>query len=106
MNDDGALDDLLCLSDSIDEIRTIGLYFLFYRERLVYIGQSHCCQVRINQHLWQGEMKFDRYTIARRKENRSQRMKLERYLIDMYDPIYNRKPEGQRHELIDALELY
>lgn len=33
-----------------------GVYFLFYKKKLVYIGKTECWPVRLHQH---GQMKFD-----------------------------------------------
>lgn len=62
-----------------------GVYFLYDKDELVYIGQSDNLYRRIGQHIAQKEKVFDRFEIY----PTSDRIRLEGFLIKMFKPKYN-----------------
>lgn len=62
-----------------------GVYFLYDKNELVYIGQSDNLYRRIGQHIAQKEKVFDRFEIY----PTSDRIRLEGFLIKIFKPKYN-----------------
>lgn len=67
------------------DIVTEGVYFLYDKGVLVYIGTSDNLYRRIGQHIAQKEKIFDRFEIY----PTSDRIRLEGFLIKMFKPKYN-----------------
>lgn len=65
------------------------IYFLFYKEDIVYIGSSLDCLKRVRHHIYDNQKIFDSYSFIRCKK--SERLSLEREYIKKYDPLYNNK---------------
>jgi hypothetical protein len=38
-----------------------GIYFLVYKERIVYVGKARSIYSRLESHFWRSDKKFDRY---------------------------------------------
>lgn len=62
-----------------------GVYFLYDKDDLVYIGTSDNLYRRIGEHIAQKEKVFDRFEIF----PTSDRIRLEGFLIKMFKPKYN-----------------
>ena len=62
-----------------------GVYFLYDKDELVYIGQSDNLYRRIGQHIAEGKKKFDRFELYPTGD----RIRLEGFLISMFEPKYN-----------------
>lgn len=63
-----------------------GVYFLYDGEELVYIGQSDNIYRRIGQHISEGVKRFDSFCFY---EVGEERIILESYLINKFQPKYN-----------------
>lgn len=64
-----------------------GVYFLIYRQMIVYVGQSADVQARLVSHLASGKV-FDSVAIIDTGE-RSDRNELEAAYIVKFEPLYN-----------------
>lgn len=64
-----------------------GIYFLYHKNELVYVGQSTNCISRILAHERDSDKEFDVYEIAECKE--SDLNILELFYIEKYSPKYN-----------------
>ena len=62
-----------------------GVYFLYDKDELVYIGQSDNLYRRIGQHIAEKTKKFDRFELYPTED----RVRLEGFLINMFKPRYN-----------------
>lgn len=62
-----------------------GIYFLFDKDELVYVGESDNIYRRVGQHIYKKDKKFDRFEIYPTRE----RKKLEGFLIRTLTPKYN-----------------
>lgn len=62
-----------------------GVYFLYDKDELVYIGQSDNLYRRIGQHIADGVKTFDRFELYPTND----RIRLEGFLIRMFKPKYN-----------------
>lgn len=82
------LDDIADLSCPVAGIRTEGIYCLFFEGKLVYVGQSNSCEVRINTHLCEKLKTFDRYTIIR-MDDKPKRLLAEKEMIEVFKPCFN-----------------
>lgn len=67
--------------------KACGVYFLFDKDVIVYIGQSTDIHRRINHHR---QFNWDRYSIIEMKEGRALR-DLEREYIRSIRPAHNKK---------------
>ena len=67
----------------------VGIYFLFFKGEVVYIGKSHSCMKnRIWNHRKNGKIKVDKVE-AHLVANRSNISILENYYICLYKPKFN-----------------
>ncbi len=85
-----------------------GVYFLYDKTELVYIGQSDNLYRRIGQHIAEKSKIFDRFEIYPTTD----RMRLEGFLIDMFKPKYNltggkdwRFGNGRKDDLFPNLSI-
>lgn len=62
-----------------------GVYFLYDKDELVYIGQSDNLYRRIGQHIAEKKKRFDRFELYPTTD----RIRLEGFLITMFKPKYN-----------------
>ena len=62
-----------------------GVYFLYNKDELVYIGQSDNLYRRIGQHIAEGVKTFDRFELYPTKDC----IRLEGFLIELFKPKYN-----------------
>lgn len=62
-----------------------GVYFLYDKDELVYIGQSDNLYRRIGQHIAENKKMFDRFELYPTTD----RIRLEGFLIKMFKPKYN-----------------
>ena len=65
-----------------------GVYFLFDKDELVYIGTSANIYERIGQHVSEGVKMFDRFEVFPTKD-KFDRYMLEGFLIQLFHPKYN-----------------
>ena len=72
---------------SISPADISGVYLLFHRGTVVYVGQSKCVYGRINSHIQRGVKVFDSFAAIRVPE--PQRITRERQLIFTFRPVYN-----------------
>lgn len=62
-----------------------GVYFLYDKDELVYIGQSDNLYRRIGQHIAERKKRFDSFELYPTTD----RIRLEGFLIKMFKPKYN-----------------
>lgn len=67
----------------------VGCYFLWYKNNIVYVGESTCIMSRLVQHQKEGKKVFDRWTFKQVSGTDIQRQSHERKLIKHYKPKYN-----------------
>lgn len=70
----------------INSVELPGVYFLFYKSKLVYVGQSHNIHARVLSH--KPEKRFDSYSFTT-VTNSEARLSLERDYINKYRPKLN-----------------
>src|SRR5574343_171770 len=63
-----------------------GIYFLYFQNKVVYIGESKCVLGRIAQHYKEGVKIFDKYTYRKHDISEKHRKTLEKKLIKQYSP--------------------
>lgn len=80
--------------EEIVSLRIPGVYFLFDGDRLVYVGQSTHVPARIEDHLREGRIPFDRATFLPVEPEKLRER--ESYYIDLLDPEYNRTGQFAR----------
>ena len=74
---------------SVSDLQLAGIYLLYRKKRIVYIGQSCDIRSRINSHKGKASRKrFDEVRIIKCRKDR--RLYWESYLIRKYQPEYNR----------------
>lgn len=71
-----------------------GVYFLFYGQEIVYVGQSTHVPGRINTHVLERKMKFDRVTYLSLPT--SELLSEEARYISMLRPKYNKSGMGRK----------
>jgi excinuclease UvrABC nuclease subunit len=79
-------------ADSANQLAEInapapGVYKLFRRDRLIYVGQSRDVHARVKQHKANGRT-YDRYDCEEIRDLQ-ERTRVERELIEEYQPIEN-----------------
>ena len=80
----------------ISSMATPGVYFLYHGEILVYVGQSSSVQRRINEHLQQKVIRFDRCSFIYIPDL-ADRLRQEQEFIKTMRPAVNyRRPTGGR----------
>jgi len=67
-----------------------GIYFLYFRNEIVYIGQSSCVMNRISTHYNDNIKIFDGFSIKRLSGSRQFRESIERKYILKHSPYYNK----------------
>lgn len=67
-----------------------GVYFLYNKGELVYIGKSNNIFYRIGTHIHENIKEFDEWKYHE-IEDETQRTKTEAYLISIYKPKYNQQ---------------
>jgi|TARA_R110000823_G_C15669253_1_gene472919 hypothetical protein len=72
----------------VNEVIRSGVYCLFHKKEVVYIGQSSNPYSRIGTHAREGNKNFDGFRILSCNEYR--RRYWEKILINRYLPIYNK----------------
>lgn len=65
------------------------IYFLWFEEELVYIGQTSCLKGRISSH--KSDKLFDRVTYTIIKDGYTNVLKIEAENIKHYKPVFNNK---------------
>lgn len=68
---------------------TSGVYFLFYQEELVYIGQGWNCLLRVAEHTRKESVKVFTHWAYLPIESESERKAIEREFRRQYAPKYN-----------------
>lgn len=63
------------------------VYFLIHEEKVVYVGQSKCLPLRINQHLQEGVKLFDKINYTKLPEKNLNHF--EKKMIKYFSPKYN-----------------
>ena len=86
--DDDVLNFLKAKNKLIDK-KTIGVYFLTFRNTVVYVGQTTCIKNRISGHISEQEKVFDDFYFMECSKNMLESTELS-YII-AYDPIFNKK---------------
>jgi hypothetical protein len=66
--------------------KTNGIYILFRKEAVVYVGSSKFCESRIYDHL---DKDFTHFEIKRKRETGRELRRIEARLIGKYIPEYN-----------------
>lgn len=66
-----------------------GVYVLWMKRKIVYIGKSRNMQSRIGQHAAKSDIKFDGYSCIT-VETEAEAGKLEERMIRRYNPKYNK----------------
>lgn len=66
-----------------------GCYFLWYKNNIVYVGESSCIMSRLVQHQKEDKKVFDRWTWKKVIGSDIQRRSHEKKLIKHYKPKYN-----------------
>lgn len=96
---------------SVEEVLTLnlsGVYFLYSGKTLVYIGQSKHVPTRVERHVRNGRINFDRVSILR--VNPKDLLKVEEECIAKYKPLYNgtgpRAKELKEHDRLDSLNMF
>ena len=80
--------DVFLLKRYVPRKRICGVYFLFYKGGIVYIGKSVNVLDRIPAHIFDKRKAFDEFTYIEFEEPDLTRK--ERYFIDKFLPKYNR----------------
>ena len=76
--------------NNLDDIVFIGIYFLFHKNEIVYVGQSTNCIGRIITHKFQNVKEFDAYRFIEISYNDMALLDiLEKKYIKKFNPIYN-----------------
>ena len=83
------------------EMPKIGVYFLFNKDNLIYIGQSINIFRRLNQHI--KNKNFDSYSFIK-CDTDSEAIDLEKMLIKKYRPTLNIQHKTQ--DLNDSIEFH
>jgi hypothetical protein len=73
-----------------------GTYFLFFKGKLVYIGESKCVMSRVSNHFKEKVKEFDDYNMKEFKGSDKQRKAYEKRLIKRFKPKYNIRHKVQR----------
>lgn len=92
-------------TDIVVNLKIPGVYFLFQDETLVYVGQSTHVPTRIESHVREGRLKFNR--VAFIKVPPENLLEVEAYYIDLLWPEENRTGDrAEIRKLIEASEIY
>ena len=86
--DDDVLNFLKAKNKLIDK-KIVGVYFLTFRNTVVYVGQTTCIKNRISGHISEQEKVFDDFYFMECSKNMLESTELS-YII-AYDPIFNKK---------------
>ena len=86
--DDDVLNFLKAKNKLIDK-KTIGVYFLTFRDTVVYVGQTTCVRNRISGHISGQEKVFDNFCFIECPKNMLESTELS-YII-AHNPIFNKK---------------
>jgi excinuclease UvrABC nuclease subunit len=73
-----------------EEPKYCGVYFLIYRNKVVYVGQSIDIKRRINDHVKKREIKFTHW-YCQQYDSDVARTEKERYFIVLLKPKHNKE---------------
>jgi hypothetical protein len=68
-----------------------GIYGLFHKNKLVYVGQSRHVYKRIKQHQRTKKIPFTHYSIFKTSCKRAEMSIIESIYINYYSPLYNKE---------------
>lgn len=97
-------------SKPVRKPKTTGLYFLIKSKKIVYVGKGNDIRNRIEAHIGNKKLLFDRYFILTSGSPKQELLKMETEYIEKYRPIYNKlsNPDfhsGRKKEWFDYLSI-
>jgi hypothetical protein len=84
------LDQLRGLLEATEDTQGAGVYFMWLRSRLVYIGQSNCIAYRLDQHIWKPRTRVTWLRV----DDETWRKIYEAGYVRHYAPPFNRTRHG------------
>jgi hypothetical protein len=94
--------DILRLAKDIKDVKSFSVYFLIYKDEVVYVGCSEIPYNRISTHI--RNFNVDRYHILY-FATKDEAFKTERYYIESFNPIQNGSYNDKRISKEEKMEI-